>query len=59
MELIEAAVCQHCKVSKPLKQLNGHDPLTGDVSAVYCRELLACDSEFAAELLAEIIAEID
>ncbi len=48
------ATCTNCHNVKPISELNGYDPMTGDTSHAYCMNLAECDSNFAREQIQAI-----
>lgn len=52
------ATCCHCKQRKAIKKLNGYDPITGDTSRAYCKNLTECNSNFAHGQIANIVAAL-
>lgn len=50
----EKAKCSRCHQLKPVGELNGVDPITGDDSHAYCRKIAECDSNKARQVLDEL-----
>ncbi len=51
--------CSRCGVPKPLSELNGYDPLSGDYSNTYCQRIAECESQEAHEQMDEILTVLE
>jgi hypothetical protein len=48
------AKCSKCGETKPLSELNGHDPVTGDMSGAYCYRLTSRKSKEPEALISNM-----
>jgi len=55
MELPEKIRCSRCGQVKPIEEMNGYDPITGDVSRAHCRRLAECGGEEVEVMWDELV----
>jgi len=54
MNLTKEIKCCRCGQLKPIDQMNGYDPITGDTSQAYCLRLAECKSDESEKRMNEV-----
>ena len=50
--------CAWCGKLKPIAEMNGYDPITGDTSQAQCMRLNDCDSDQAREIKEKLLKQL-
>lgn len=53
------AACSCCGTVRPLSELNGWDPITGDTSHAHCQRIAECDSSQARDQIGWVADQLD